>query len=264
MTLNSRRLFLALACCMLLGSALWAQGYGGAYELDRAKNAMNRGEFRWALDQFNFVAGNYNFSADVRREAAYYVGFCCVKMSDPWGAIRAYESFIDRYHNGDARFVPDALYVLGRTYENVGRPEDAARMYRRCIDRFPYNGEFAAKSRERLSALGYDHGGDHGGGGHHGGGGYDGGVSYEVSQLIELAKMSNNPYEADQMLLKAARKARCGADYIAISAPSATTTPAASSSTSARPATSSPSCTRSALPIWPRPPATATPATSCC
>lgn len=203
-------LVLALAFVVAAG-AVFAQSYG-RYELDRAKEAMNRGDYRYAIDQFRYIEGNYRFSEAVRREAAYFVGFCYVRMNDIWSAVRAYESFLDRYDNGSRVLIPDALYSVGRAHEELRQIDNAVRYYRRCIDRFPGN-EFASKSRDRLRLLGYDYGGDYPGGG--GYGDYD--VSPQVYDMIQLAKMTNNAYEADQMLLKAGRKARRGADFIAIS-----------------------------------------------
>ena len=174
---------------------------------------MNYGDYYEAAKKFKRVSNNYNFSSQVRREAAYYVGFCYVKDRDPWAAVSAYENFLDYYDNGNRRFVPDAMYVLGRTYEELYENTKAKKMYRRCIDRFP-GSEFASKSRDRLRKLGgytdYNSGNGYGNE-------YNSGISYEVKDQIEWAKDMSNGYERDRMLLKTAKKARNGADFIAIS-----------------------------------------------
>jgi hypothetical protein len=193
--------------CLLVACTGFAQSYGG-YELDRAKGEMERGNYRYALEQFRWVSQNTNFSADVRREGAYFTGFCCVKMSDPWGAIDAFERFLDKYNrSADTRLVPDALYVLGRTYEEVGRNDKAANVYRRCVDRFPYN-DFANKSRDRLRIVG---------GGGYDNGGSSGRVTPEVMDMIDLARRYPDAFSCDQMLLKAVNRAQVGADFVAIS-----------------------------------------------
>ncbi|NLI76423.1 MAG: hypothetical protein GX442_08280 [Candidatus Riflebacteria bacterium] len=189
----------------------------GEHQLQLAKDAMNRGDFRFALGQFRDLSMDSYVSPRIAREASYFVGFCCVKMSDPWGAIEALERFLGRYQSSSSDFlIPDALYVLGRTYENVNRIDDARRVYRRCRDRFA-GSEFASKSEDRLRLIG---GGD---GGHYPpppppppGPGYHG-VSPEIADMIRLAKMDPNSYSADQMLLKAASRARNGQDFVAIS-----------------------------------------------
>lgn len=203
---NKKMLVLTVLFFLFTGiMGLLAQDAG--YQLDRAKASMDRGEYRYALDQFNSIAQNSYFPREIVKEAAYYIGFCYVKLSDPWSAIRAYESFLDRFDRGsgyDSRFVPDALYVLGRTYEEVRDTARAANCYRRCSDRFP-SSEFAMKSRDRLRVLG--------GGGYDPGHGGDGYVSPDIRDLVDLAKSSPNSYTRDEMLLKAAKKARNGADY---------------------------------------------------
>ncbi len=216
-----RSLFSVLVLFMAVAAI--ASAYG-EMDLDRARDLMNRGDYRRAIDQFRYVARNSSFDYEVRREASYYIGFCCVKISDPWGAIEAYQNFVDRWDNGNSRFVPDALYVLGRTYEEVQKIDEARRCYRRCIERFPHS-EFARKSEDRLRIVGGG-GGGHGGGHHppppppppHGGGGHHGGgITPEVYDMIRLAQLDPNSYSADQMLLKAARRCRMGPDFVAVS-----------------------------------------------
>ncbi len=202
----------ALLICLLLVQTAFA-GYG----IDRAKDAMNRGDFRQAIEQFRMITSDYSSPEYDRREAMYFTGFCYVKLSDPWAAISAYEQFLSRYENSsDRALVPDALYVLGRTYEDVGRAGQARLLYRRCASKFP-GSEFARKCEDRMRVIGvpddYGHGHDHG----HGHSNYPGGVTPQIADMIELAKMARISYEADEMLMKAARKAQTGADFVAIS-----------------------------------------------
>jgi len=133
--------------------------YGYGYqELDRAKNYMDRGDYRYAFDLFNDISRRTVYDQSIRKEAAYYIGFCLVKMHDPWGAIRAYETFLDRYDGtSDTFLIPDAYYVLGRTYEEIYNNDRARHYYRRCIDRFRHS-EFADKSRDRLRIIGNGYG----------------------------------------------------------------------------------------------------------
>ncbi|HNW34956.1 MAG TPA: tetratricopeptide repeat protein [Candidatus Ozemobacteraceae bacterium] len=194
-----------LSVVLLIG-LLFVQTAFAGYELDRAKEAMNRGDFRRAIDQYRTIAGSYSSSEYDRREAMYFTGFCFVKLSDPWSAITAYEAFLSRYENSsDRALVPDALYVLGRTYEDVGRASQAEPLYRRCISRFP-GSEFARKCEDRLRVIG-----------HGGSPNYPGGLTQQVADMIELSKMAGTSYEADEILKKAARRARSGADFVAIS-----------------------------------------------
>lgn len=176
---------------------------------------MNRGDFRQAIEQFRMITNDYSSPEYDRREAMYFTGFCYVKLSDPWSAISAYEQFLSRYENSsDKALVPDALYVLGRTYEDVGRAGQAEPLYNRCTRRFP-GSDFARKCEDRLRVIGNP--GDNGHGHGHDHTNYPGGVTPQIADMIELAKMARTSFETDEMLTKAARKAQTGADFIAIS-----------------------------------------------
>ncbi len=156
--------FATIVLVLLAASSAFAYGYGHE-DLYRAHRYKDDGRDYDARDLFKRVARDA-YNSDIRREACYYVGFCSVKMNDPWQAIRDYKWFLDEFDRGYSsysnKFVPDALYVLGRTYETVHENSDARYYYRRCIDRFPYN-DFADKSRDRLRYLGdyNDHDNDH-------------------------------------------------------------------------------------------------------
>lgn len=217
--MTSRKSFVLALLGLFISCAAWAAVGYGSVDLDRAKDAMNRGDFRYAQDQFRFIEGNSSFAFEVRREAGYFFGFCCVRMSDPWGAINAYERFISTYDRySDKTLIPDALYVLARTFEEVRNLDKAGYYYRLCVDRFPYS-EFSSKSQDRLRVIGGSYpGGGYPGGGYPGGnhGGYYG-VTPEIADMIDLAKRAPDSYSCDQMLLKAAQRARCGADFVAIS-----------------------------------------------
>lgn len=150
---------------LVLWAAASAHAYGyGREDLYRAHRYKDDGRYYDARDLFKWIARDA-YDSDIRREACYYVGFCSVKMNDPWQAISDYKWFLDEFDQGyngySSKFVPDALYVLGRTYETVHENSDARYYYRKCIDRFPYN-EFADKSRDRLRYLGDYQGHDHG------------------------------------------------------------------------------------------------------
>lgn len=127
----------------LVSGCAWA-----LHGLSCGHRLMDRGDFGAARSEFLNVA-RYGHSDSERREGGYFVGFCSVKMHDPWQAISDFRWFLNRFDCGTRKYVPDALYVLGRTYEDRGERREAFRYYRRCIDRFPYS-EFASKSRDRM------------------------------------------------------------------------------------------------------------------
>ena len=205
-----KSLKVVLCVLMIFACFLPAFSQNGSYELQQAKKYMNQGSYQQALQFFNRVAQDSYNDEMVRREAKYYVGFCFVKIGDLWRAIDAYKSFLERYDNGNSMLVPDALYVLGRTYENVGEISSARRVYRRCVDQFPGN-KFANNSRNRLNIIG---GGNTG---HSGNYNNSNTVSYEIRDLIEWAKDAEYYSEADKILRRGLNKARNGADLAALS-----------------------------------------------
>lgn len=137
------RWVLGIFFVLLVSGCAWA--YHG---LSYAHRLMDRGDYWGARNEFLSVA-RYGYNDSERREAGYFVGFCSVKSHDPWQAISDFRWFLDRFDCGYRKYVPDALYVLGRTYEEVGDRRAAFNYYRRCVDRFPYS-EFASKSRDRM------------------------------------------------------------------------------------------------------------------
>ncbi|MFZ2956926.1 MAG: hypothetical protein WA705_08565 [Candidatus Ozemobacteraceae bacterium] len=142
-------LLLVVVIIALSASSAWAFTYR---ELQMANYDRDNGNFYAARDRYSRIANDYFTDREIRREACYYIGFCSVRLNDSWRAIEDFRSFLYSYDNANARFVPDALFVLARTYEVVGDRYNARNYYNDCLRRFPY-GEFGEKSRERLRVI---------------------------------------------------------------------------------------------------------------
>ena len=141
-----------ILCLVLAASTAWA-GYT-SYDLDRANRMRDRSEYFEARRLYSAIANDYYASDNIRRQASYFVGFCSVRLSEPRNAINDFRRFLRDFDTGyNTVLVPDALYVLGRTYETVNEVERARSCYRDCINRFP-SGEFSQKCRERLRIVG--------------------------------------------------------------------------------------------------------------
>ncbi len=163
---------ITLVCGIFLLAATLAFAYCyDRLDLERAHRLKERGNHFEAREQFVNLA-RYSSNYDVQAEAAYFVGFCDIKMGEYWKAIEEYRFFIDKFGRWNSRFVADAMYVLGRTYENVRDFRNARRWYNECIDRYPYD-EFASKSRDRLRYIG---------------GGYGGGYNFSMDQAGKATK----------------------------------------------------------------------------
>lgn len=148
----NRKLFISASAILLLAFCAVASAQG-TWELDQAKNAMNKGEYHSAIREFKAIFQNTYNHESVRREAAYFIGFCQVKLNDLNAAAASYEAFLKRFDtSGNDRLIPDALYVLGHCYELLNRIDSAIRVYSECKRRFPYN-DFGKKSAERLAAI---------------------------------------------------------------------------------------------------------------
>lgn len=223
---------LSVLCVLFLCAAAWAQGFGHE-DLRWAKSLMDRGDYAYAAEKFTDIARSPRNSEAVKKEAMYYIGYCHVKNNDPWQAVTVFERFLEKYDDGISReFIPDALYVLGRVYEETGDRRAAIRVYRRCQKNYPRS-SFGRKSDERLRELGMgggsgntdpfddnnNGGDDYTGGDHHSGNDHHGpatGISREIRQLLRVAQDVSNSFTRDQMLLEGSSRARTGEDFIAL------------------------------------------------
>ncbi len=189
--MKSRLFAVVMVFCLLAGSSAWA--YYKDYDLQRANRMKDRGDFYEARRLYRAIADDWGTSNYLRREASYYMGYCSVRLHESWNAIDDYRNFLRSWDNGETRYIPDALYVLGRTYEEVRYIREAKECYRDCIRRFRY-GEFPDKSRDRLRYLGED--------------GYYGNYNYSMNiaegavsepTTAKAAKTGNDPFEGFTM-----------------------------------------------------------------
>lgn len=81
-------------------------------------------------------------------DAHYGLGLALVGLQRFRAAIPHLEAVVAQVPD------PAALVALGRAYEAVGRPWDAARVYRTALERAPAGSEPLRVARERLAALG--------------------------------------------------------------------------------------------------------------
>lgn len=221
----SRRVVLAV---FLIGVLFVQTAFAGA-DLSCAVESMNSGNYLQAIGLFDRIVKDKDASPNDRREGLYYMGFCFVKLNDPWSAAKTFETFLFKYqHSDDKTFVPDVFYVLGRTYEGMGQFSQAENMYRSCIDLCPRS-EYARKSDDRLRVIK----GDHAGGNGHGPGPVPGlhhrqvapknaNTNFEINPvLIEYTvtpSVAKHIIGAGDETLKqiAHAEARTGKDFIAI------------------------------------------------
>ncbi|MBF0546891.1 MAG: hypothetical protein HQM08_20795 [Candidatus Riflebacteria bacterium] len=147
-----KRFFLSVFLMVLFGVSS-AFAYYTYRDLDEANRMRDCGDFYGARSLYQRIADDNYSDPQLQRNAAYFIGFCDVKLGNPWRALDSYHWFLNRFDNGNTNLIPDALFVLGRTYEDIGDLNNAKFYYRECINRFQY-GEFPAKSRERLRIYG--------------------------------------------------------------------------------------------------------------
>ena len=138
----------------LLLEQMGVEYYSDSYDLElrRAHHLLNVNNFFEARDLFRKLSrtGRTDY---IRREAAYYIGYCSIKIEDYWQGIQDYRDFLSQYDvPQNARMVPYALYVVGVLYENLSRQFDAVEAYRQCVRRFPHD-EYGKLSQERLNVI---------------------------------------------------------------------------------------------------------------
>ncbi len=201
------------------------------YQLRKAISLIESGDFDLAQRRLKKISQNFDYPEFIKREASYYIGYCHVKNGDPWRATEAFEDFLLTYDSGSQRFVPDALYVMGRAYEEIGEIRKAKRAYQRVYNEFS-SSEFARKARIRLKELGGSDYSNNSGGNHsdpysgenNNNGGYNGGshsgnnygVSYEIRRVLRYAKTHNNSYLRDQYILENIGRSENGSDLVAL------------------------------------------------
>jgi len=122
------------------------------YELRRAHAMLNVNDFYGARNLFRQIASTGSTS-EVRRDAAYYIGYCTAQLQDYWQAISEFRDFLAQHdHEWNLRLIPEALYTTGILNEYIGRNSDAANYYRQCISRFPQT-QMAVQAKDRLTAI---------------------------------------------------------------------------------------------------------------
>ncbi|MBF0407411.1 MAG: hypothetical protein HQM10_08655 [Candidatus Riflebacteria bacterium] len=146
-----RRFFSVLLMLVFCASSAFA--YYTYQDLQRAHMIRDRGDYYGARNIYDQISMDRTADREVRREAAYFIGFCDIRTNNPWRAIESYRNFLSRFDNESLLFVPDALFVLGRTYEDVRDINSARFYYNECIRRFRGT-EYSRKSFERLRVIG--------------------------------------------------------------------------------------------------------------
>lgn len=187
------------------------------YQLQKAISLLDDGNFDLALRRFKRISTNYDFPKRIKREASYYIGYCYVKQSDPWKASEVLADFIQEYQETGDAFIPDALYVMGRTLEEIGETRRAIRAYKKCINNYGQN-EFSRKSRRRLKELNSSNSGSGSDpyNGDHDNYGSDDSISREVREVIRRARREHSYYQKDEFILNNLKHAKTSGDFTAL------------------------------------------------
>ncbi|MFZ2959633.1 MAG: tetratricopeptide repeat protein [Candidatus Ozemobacteraceae bacterium] len=200
----------SLRWCLLLAMILCTGVLFASPQLQEAKAVCDQGDYARALDMFVRVQQMDPEPLAVK-EARYFIGFCKVRLQDYWGAIAALEAFLGQYERtqmGDNfALIPDALYVLGRTYEQVNNIPQAVNVYQRCMGQFP-GSNFAMQSGDRLRILGPVGPGPVGPG--PGPIGPNPGDDRLIDDIIRMAKAAPTYAQQDEILLSGLNRARTG------------------------------------------------------
>ena len=93
---------------------------------------------------------NAHPNSDLADNAQFWIGAARFQRGDISGALAAFRETIAGFPRGNK--VPDALLKSGECLERLGDSEEARRVYREVIDRFPTTAA-SALARERLDAL---------------------------------------------------------------------------------------------------------------
>ncbi|PIV82842.1 MAG: hypothetical protein COW52_11455 [Nitrospirae bacterium CG17_big_fil_post_rev_8_21_14_2_50_50_9] len=125
-------IFFLLAILLNVGIASAAVSQSEA-DLGKAHQLRKSRKYSDARSCYATIVRSPSASLGIRQEAGYWMGFCDVMNQSFGAAIRDFRWFLAAFPGEGTRFLPDAIYVLARTYEVVGQPAAAAFYYQRCI-----------------------------------------------------------------------------------------------------------------------------------
>ena len=122
------------------------------------------GDALWMLANRNYENENYetarerflqfilDFSQDKRTQPArLHLADCYVQLGAKAAALKSYADYEARYP-ADSR-IPEVLLKIGKIYESIKSPENAAVTYRRVIADFPNATKECALAQQRLGVL---------------------------------------------------------------------------------------------------------------
>lgn len=123
---------------------------GEQSDFDRAKAALDAGDYQAAADQFATFTQTYT-GGPLSAEAHYLRGDALEKLGDIRPAARAYLDSFSSAPNGPK--APDALYKVGTTLGALGQTADACQMLEQVGIRFP-TANAATEARSSMQNLG--------------------------------------------------------------------------------------------------------------
>lgn len=120
----SRLIWVVLLALAAVQGILYSQRQSVRPSREIAMEAFGRGEYNWALDEFESLLEIYSFPI-----YKYYSAVCLVNMnSDPEKAIEYLDEALS--YSGGSEIIPDdAWFYLGRAYQLEGRFPEAADAY---------------------------------------------------------------------------------------------------------------------------------------
>ncbi len=113
--------------------------------LDKGKSLYEAGKFEGAIDAFtNYLKGSKPKKAE---QATFLRAESFYKLKQYKKAIVDYSKFPEKYIKSS--FMPQALYKIGLSFDNLGMNEDAKGFYQEVVEKFPKSAE-GKKARAKL------------------------------------------------------------------------------------------------------------------
>jgi len=114
-------------------------------------NPMSRFYLNKALQVFEEIQKKYPENQDLGAQALYFIGRTYEELEDGAHAGEAYRKVVDQYP--ETSVPPKALYSLAGVYLSEGDMDAAERTFGEITDRYPKN-RMAQKARSRLEGIG--------------------------------------------------------------------------------------------------------------
>ncbi|HTL12277.1 MAG TPA: tetratricopeptide repeat protein [Bdellovibrionota bacterium] len=117
---------------------------GGEGAFEKAKASFKEKDYEGAINHLNVYLRDSD--ADKAEEATFLRGEAYYSLKQYKKAIVDYSKFPEKYNK--SKLLPEALWRIGQSFDNLGMKDDASAFYQELIEKFPKNSRADAARRK--------------------------------------------------------------------------------------------------------------------